>query len=162
MDAGGDVTVGPHAALRTTGLRAERCNWLQPPPAGEPDVVPMARESLPIVEVMKADPVGSLGAAPLLEGANLVGMTQREPYVVQPVHQAILAEGIDVEPKPLAAVGVGNALFAKIDHETEARKRRRVAEELVDFLRDPSAPVDRSCLPPADTPLDFIEAATAG
>lgn len=26
-----------------------------------------------------------------------------------------------------------------------------------DFLRDPSKPVDRSCLPPADTPLDFIE-----
>ncbi|WP_292259494.1 alpha/beta hydrolase [Brevundimonas sp.] len=25
------------------------------------------------------------------------------------------------------------------------------------FLRDPSAPVDRSCLPAADTPLDFIE-----
>jgi len=26
-----------------------------------------------------------------------------------------------------------------------------------DFLRDPSKPVDRSCLPAADTPLDFIE-----
>lgn len=26
-----------------------------------------------------------------------------------------------------------------------------------DFLRDPSRPVDRSCLPAADTPLDFIE-----
>ncbi|MES2861565.1 MAG: alpha/beta hydrolase [Pseudomonadota bacterium] len=25
-----------------------------------------------------------------------------------------------------------------------------------DFLRDPSAPVDRSCLPAADTPLDFV------
>ena len=30
---------------------------------------------------------------------------------------------------------------------------RRMAR---DFLRDPSAPVDRRCLPPADTPLDFV------
>lgn len=30
-----------------------------------------------------------------------------------------------------------------------------------DFLRDPSRPVDRGCLPPADTPLDFIEDAPA-
>ncbi|WP_426025500.1 alpha/beta hydrolase [Brevundimonas sp. TSRC1-1] len=31
---------------------------------------------------------------------------------------------------------------------------RRMAR---DFLRDPSAPVDRTCLPAANTPLDFIE-----
>jgi hypothetical protein len=30
-----------------------------------------------------------------------------------------------------------------------------------DFLRNPDAPLDRSCLPAADTPLAFIEDASA-
>ncbi|MEC8456796.1 MAG: alpha/beta hydrolase [Pseudomonadota bacterium] len=51
---------------------------------------------------------------------------------------------------------VTNATHGVINASPCTRKMAR------DFLRDPSAPVDRSCLPPADTPLNFIEAATAG
>lgn len=46
---------------------------------------------------------------------------------------------------------VTNATHGVISASACTRKMAR------DFLRDPSAPVDRSCLPPANTPLDFIE-----
>lgn len=46
---------------------------------------------------------------------------------------------------------VTNATHGVIDASPCTRRMAR------DFLRDPSAPVDRSCLPAADTPLDFIE-----
>ena len=44
---------------------------------------------------------------------------------------------------------VTNATHGVINASPCTRKMAR------DFLRDPSAPVDRSCLPAADTPLDF-------
>jgi pimeloyl-ACP methyl ester carboxylesterase len=50
---------------------------------------------------------------------------------------------------------VTNATHGVINASACTRKMAR------DFLRDPSAPVDRSCLPAADTPLNFIEDAPA-
>jgi pimeloyl-ACP methyl ester carboxylesterase len=50
---------------------------------------------------------------------------------------------------------VTNATHGVIDASPCTRRMAR------DFLRNPSAPVDRSCLPAADTPLDFIEDAAA-
>ncbi len=51
---------------------------------------------------------------------------------------------------------VTNATHGVINASPCTRKMAR------DFLRDPSKPVDRSCLPAADAPLDFIETAEAG
>ena len=70
-------------------------------------------------------------------------------------------------PPPLteaAAKGYSNSQVVIVTNATQgvingSPCTRKMAR---DFLRDPSAPVDRSCLPPADTPLYFIEAATAG
>ena len=42
-----------------------------------------------------------------------------------------------------------NATHGVINASPCTRKMAR------DFLRDPSQPVDRTCLPAADTPLDF-------
>ena len=50
---------------------------------------------------------------------------------------------------------VTNATHGVIDASPCTRRLAR------DFLRDPFAPVDRTCLPATDTPLDFIEDAAA-
>ena len=50
---------------------------------------------------------------------------------------------------------VTNATHGVINASPCTRKMAR------DFLRDPSRPVDRTCLPAADTPLDFTLEAPA-
>ena len=93
--------------------------------------------------------------------------TPAAPIENQPVHTDIptlfVAAEIDPGcPPPLteaAAKGYSNSQVVIVTNATHgvinaSPCTRRMAR---DFLRDPSAPVDRSCLPAADTPLQFIE-----
>ncbi|WP_313013666.1 alpha/beta hydrolase [Brevundimonas sp.] len=121
------------------------------------------------------DPVAELlvpSLSRLFDVCDAVGETPAAPIENQPVRTDIptlfVAAEIDPGcPPPLteaAAKGysrsqvviVTNATHGVINASPCTRKMAR------DFLRDPSAPVDRSCLPAADTPMDFIEAASAG
>ena len=82
---------------------------------------------------------------------------RREAYF-RPYHDALAAEIDPGCPPPLteaAAKGYANSQVVIVTNATHgvinaSPCTRRMAR---DFLRDPSAPVDRSCLPAADTPL---------
>src|SRR5580765_6422647 len=76
---------------------------------------------------------GELRFSPRLEGADLVGMAQRQADLVQTVEDAMLAERIDVELEARGAVGGRDRLLFQINDECEARKRRGLVEELVDL-----------------------------
>src|SRR6478736_4297703 len=77
---------------------------------------------------------GELRLAPGLEGADLVRMAQREADLVETVHQAVLAERVDVEAHRLRAVDGRDGLAFQIDDQPESRERRRFVEQLVDLV----------------------------
>jgi pimeloyl-ACP methyl ester carboxylesterase len=58
-----------------------------------------------------------------------------------------------------AAKGYSNSQVVIVTNATHGviNASRCTVDMARDFLRDPTRPVDRSCLPAADTPLDFIE-----
>lgn len=58
-----------------------------------------------------------------------------------------------------AAKGYSNSQVVIVTNATHGviNASRCTIDMARDFLRDPTKPVDRSCLPAADTPLDFIE-----
>ena len=62
-----------------------------------------------------------------------------------------------------AAKGYSNSQVVIVTNATHGviNASRCTIDMARDFLRDPTRPVDRSCLPAADTPLDFIEDAPA-
>src|ERR1700688_2005968 len=62
-----------------------------------------------------------LGFALRLERANLVGVSERKPDVVEAIQQAVLAKGVDVERKDSAAVGRRDGLPLEVDGELESR-----------------------------------------
>ena len=115
----------------------------------------------PVAEVL----VPSLSR--LFDVCDAVGETPAEPIENLPVHTDIptlfVAAEIDPGcPPPLteaAAKGYSRSQVVIVTNATHgvinaSPCTRRMAR---DFLRDSSAPVDRSCLPAADTPLQFIE-----
>lgn len=113
----------------------------------------------PVAEVL----VPSLSR--LFDVCDAVGETPADPVenapVVTDIPTLFVAAEIDPGcPPPLteaAARGYSNSQVVIVTNATHgvigaSPCTRAMAR---DFLRDPSAPVDRSCLPPADTPLDF-------
>src|SRR5580765_968742 len=76
---------------------------------------------------------GELRFAPRLEGADLVGVAQRQADLVETVEDAMLAERIDVETEALRAVAGRDRLLFQIDDQFEPRKRRRLVEKPVDL-----------------------------
>src|SRR5262245_24205660 len=76
---------------------------------------------------------GVLRLALRLERADLVRVAQREPDLVEPVEQAVLAELVDVETEALRAIDGRDRLLLQINHQSKTGKRRSVVEELVDL-----------------------------
>src|SRR5262245_3687583 len=76
---------------------------------------------------------GVLRLALRLERADLVRVAQREPDLVEPVEQAVLAEWVDVETEALRAIDGRDRLLLQINHQSKTGKRRSVVEELVDL-----------------------------
>ncbi len=115
----------------------------------------------PVAEVL----VPSLSR--LFDVCDAISETPADPIenapVVTDIPTLFVAAEIDPGcPPPLteaAAKGYSNSQVVIVVNATHgvisaSPCTRRMAR---DFLRDPSRPVDRSCLPPADTPLEFIE-----
>src|SRR5690606_6850077 len=70
------------------------------------------------------------GAVAGLEGADLVRFLEGQADLVQPLQQALLAEGVDLEGNDLAA-GLGDGLGRQVDGQLIARARRHVAEQAI-------------------------------
>jgi pimeloyl-ACP methyl ester carboxylesterase len=118
----------------------------------------------------EGDPVAQVlvpSLARLFDVCAAVDVGAADPVENQPVQTTIptlfVAAEIDPGCPPAltqaAAKGYANSQVVIVTNATHgvidaSPCTRRMAR---DFLRDPSAPVDRSCLPAADTPLDFIE-----
>ena len=60
-------------------------------------------------------------------------MAQREADLVESVHQAILAERIDLEVHGERAVGARHALALEVDHQAKAGKRIALMEQAIDL-----------------------------
>ena len=71
-----------------------------------------------------------------LEGADLVGVAQRQADVVEAAEQAVLAERLDLEGE-LAAVGLDDDLALEVD-------RQRVADEGRDLVEQRARPGARA------------------
>src|SRR5690242_4244269 len=67
------------------------------------------------------------------ERANLVGLPQREPDIVEAVQQAVLAKCVDFE-RVFAAVGRAHALRIEIDRQLIAVERIGLVEQVIDLL----------------------------
>src|ERR1700719_2008195 len=65
------------------------------------------------------------------ERGDSSGLLQGQPNVVEPVQQALLAEGIDVELDD-AAVGAGDRLVGEVDAEPRIGALARIVHQLVD------------------------------
>lgn len=118
----------------------------------------------------EGDPVAQVlvpSLARLFDVCAAVDVGAADPVENQPVQTTIptlfVAAEIDPGCPPAltqaAAKGYANSQVVIVTNATHgvidaSPCTRRMAR---DFLREPSAPVDRSCLPAADTPLDFIE-----
>lgn len=118
----------------------------------------------------RGDPVAEVlvpSLARLFDVCDAIGERPADPIenapVVTDIPTLFVAAEIDPGcPPPLteaAAKGYADSQVVIVTNATHgvisaSPCTRRMAR---DFLRDPSKPVDRSCLPPADTPLDFIE-----
>ena len=74
-----------------------------------------------------------LDAAFGLERLDFFDMLQRQPDIVQPIEQAIPAEGIDLESEHLAAVRIGDRLRAEIDDQPESGERGDVVKQAIDL-----------------------------
>src|SRR3989337_550507 len=75
---------------------------------------------------------GGGGGGGLLESPDGLGLLQGQAYFVEPLHQAALAEGIDVE-MDRAAVRSSDLLGGKVDGENRVGAARSVVDELVDL-----------------------------
>lgn len=113
----------------------------------------------PVAEVL----VPSLSR--LFDVCEAIGETPADPIenapVVTDIPTLFVAAEIDPGcPPPLtqaAARGYSNSQVVIVTNATHGVINAGPCTRAMarDFLRDPSAPVDRSCLPAADTPLDF-------
>src|SRR5687767_13808750 len=68
-----------------------------------------------------------------LERADLVGVLEREPDLVEPAQQTMLGERIDVEREDLSARR-GHRLRFEVHGKAIARRRLHLAENLIDDL----------------------------
>lgn len=117
----------------------------------------------PVAEVL----VPSLSR--LFDICAAVGISSADPVenapVVSDIPTLFVAAEIDPGCPPAlteaAAKGYSNSQVVIVTNATHGviNASRCTIDMARDFLRDPTGPVDRSCLPAADTPLDFIEAA---
>jgi pimeloyl-ACP methyl ester carboxylesterase len=113
----------------------------------------------PVAEVL----VPSLSR--LFDVCDAIGLTPADPIENAPVTTDIptlfVAAEIDPGCPPHlteeAARGYSNGQVVIVTNATHGVIRGSLCTRNMarDFLRDPHAPVDRSCLPAADTPLDF-------
>src|SRR6266487_2844286 len=69
-----------------------------------------------------------------LERSDLARVLERQGDFVQPVLQAALAEGLDVEAEHMCAIGRGHRLPRQVDGERKPRERRGVVEQTVDLV----------------------------
>lgn len=103
--------------------------------------------------------------ARLFDICDAIGLTPADPIENAPVTTDIptlfVAAEIDPGCPPhlteAAARGYSNGQVVIVTNATHGviRGSQCTRNMMRDFLRDPYAPVDRSCLPAADTPLDF-------
>ncbi|MGV8928775.1 MAG: alpha/beta hydrolase [Brevundimonas sp.] len=118
----------------------------------------------------RGDPVAEVlvpSLSRLFEVCGAIDSGAADPVENQPVTTDIptlfVAAEIDPGcPPPLteaAARGYANSQVVIVTNATHGVINASPCTQRMarDFLRDPSKPVDRSCLPAADTPLDFIE-----
>jgi glycosyltransferase involved in cell wall biosynthesis len=87
---------------------------------------------LVVVGVGGVSSPGARRARPRLEVVDRRALLQRQADVVEPFHQAALAEGIDVKMDD-AAVGPSDLLSGKVDGDGGVRPARSIVDELVDF-----------------------------
>src|SRR5262245_28996109 len=76
---------------------------------------------------------GMLRFSPRLERADLVRVAQREPDLVEPVHEAVLAERINVELHRERTIGARHCLTLEVDHQAEARERVALVKQAIDL-----------------------------
>lgn len=134
----------------------------------------LCREELPfeskarLVAGAAGDPVAQVlvpSLSRLFDVCEAVGVTPADPIenapVVTDIPTLFVAAEIDPGcPPPLteaAARGYANSQVVIVTNATHGVINASPCTRAMarDFLRDPSAPVDRSCLPPSGTPLDF-------
>ncbi|WP_298162583.1 alpha/beta hydrolase [Brevundimonas sp.] len=134
----------------------------------------LCREELPfeskarLVAGAAGDPVAEVlvpSLSRLFDVCEAIGETPADPIenapVVTDIPTLFVAAEIDPGcPPPLteaAARGYANSQVVIVTNATHGVINASPCTRAMarDFLRDPSAPVDRSCLPPAGTPLDF-------
>src|SRR3989449_4545954 len=76
---------------------------------------------------------GKLGFAPRFEGADLVGVAQREADLVEAAQQAMFAERIDLEARGLRAIGGRDRLVLQVHHQLESGKGGALVEQAIDL-----------------------------
>jgi pimeloyl-ACP methyl ester carboxylesterase len=136
----------------------------------------LCKEELPfeskaaLAQGAAGDPVAETlapGLSRLFDVCATVDVGPADPVENAPVHTTIptlfIAAEIDPGcPPPLTRAAAATYEGSQVMIVTNAThgvtgQNPCAARAARDFLRDPSAPVDQSCLPPADTPLQFIE-----
>jgi len=141
----------------------------------------LCREELPFESKARlaagaaGDPVAEVlvpSLSRLFDVCAAVGVTPADAIenapVVTDIPTLFIAAEIDPGCPPAlteaAAKGYSNHQVVIVTNATHGviNSSRCTVNMAREFLRDPSKPVDRSCLPPADTPLAFIEEETAG
>src|SRR5688572_6789023 len=83
--------------------------------------------------ILTSEIPGVLRFALRFEGADLVSVAQREADLVQPVQQAILAEGVDVEAHFLGAVNRRHRLPVQIHSQLKSGKGGAIVEQPIHF-----------------------------
>lgn len=136
----------------------------------------LCKEELPfeskarLVAGAAGDPVAEVSVpslSRLFDVCAAIDVGAADPIENAPVHTNIptlfIAAEIDPGCPPeltrKAAAGYSNSQVMIVTNATHGVTGQNAcaARAARDFLRDPSKPVDQSCLPPADTPLVFIE-----
>ena len=92
-------------------------------------------ERVSFAQEITASGPGTLGACLAFEGLDGVALLQSEPDIVEPFHQAALAERIDVELYH-SAVRAPDFLIGEVDADGGVGAARGIVDQLVDlFLR---------------------------
>jgi hypothetical protein len=76
---------------------------------------------------------GALVARLPLECLDVLGLLERKPDIVEPFHQAALAERVDVELDH-AAIRASDLLRAKVDGDHRVGAARGIVDQLIDLL----------------------------
>src|SRR5690606_27982693 len=104
-----------------------------PTPAAPAPITTTSKSAPALMGACETLRPGLADLARLLESGDLVGRLQGEADVVEPVHQAVLAEGIDVEVDG-AAIRPGDLLLLEIDGDDGVGATRGVVHQEIDLL----------------------------